>query len=111
MTKRYYVTRDFISRSGGITYQDMVFSAFNFENAEEFYQACLDNIEEEMRSEISRHEIGYQDIINKNVAYGYSLIREEGNDENDFTTDEVIDSFSMSYNHVNYLMERERELQ
>ena len=115
MTTRYYITVDFTSQSGDIieNEQDEFYSALNFENAKELYQACIDNLEEEMRTIISRHEISYQDIKNENVTYGYSLFREGVDDDDGLMTVEPIDSFSMSYNHVHNLMEleRERELQ
>ena len=109
-TNRYVITRDFTTRIGAID-QNEAYSARNWESALEIYKACLENMEDEMRTEISRHEISYQDIENEDVTYGYSLIREIGNDENDFTEDEIIDSNSLTYKHVYDQMERERAYQ
>ncbi len=111
MTTIYVITKDFIDRSGNLFQQDPVMKISNFETAKEVYQAYVDDLEDEMRTEINRHEVSYQDIENENVGFGYSILREVYDDDGDYVEAEDINSFSLTYNYVHYQMQRELEYQ
>lgn len=111
MTTIYVITKDFIDRSGNLIQQDPVMKISNFETAKEVYQAYVDDLEDEMRTEINRHEISYQDIKNENVGFGYSILREVYDDDDEYVSADDINSFSLTYKFVHDQMEREREYQ